>query len=262
MKVPKVEDYMGSLIGKQVLKKAAGDGYEFEIIYEALLNSDENNPLGNIISGNTNNSSEDNTDNSNLVTKSSNGLRLDNIPLTLRSKPIVTGEVYLKEAIISDNSSISNREAIDYSNADKNLSISGENSEEIQAAVQKYADKYGVDRNLVLAIIKQESNFNPNAESTAGAKGLMQLMDFNSEAYGLTNPFDINQNIEAGVKHIKTYLDNYNGNLEMALMAYNGGPGTMKNRGVSSAKDLYKMPKETQNYVPSVLAYYDGYKNA
>lgn len=262
MKIPKVEDYMGSLIGKQVLKKAAGDGYEFEIIYEALLNSNEDNPLGNIINGNINNSSEENTDNSNIVTKSSNGLRLDDIPLTLRSKPIVTGEAYLKEASISDNSAISNSEAIDYSNIDKNLSISGENSEEIQTAVQKYADKYGVDKNLVLAIIKQESNFNPNAESTAGAKGLMQLMDFNSQSYGLTNPYDINQNIEAGVKHIKTYLDNYNGNLEMALMAYNGGPGTMKNRGVLSAKDLYKMPKETQNYVPSVLAYYNGYKNA
>lgn len=258
MNIPKVEDYMGSLIGKQVLKQAAGDGYEFEIIYEALLNSEEDNPLVNIISGNTNNS-EENEDTSNIVTKSSSGLRLDDMPLTLRTTPIVTGETYLEEINTSDTSNI---EVVDYSNVDKDLSISGENSEEIQAAVEKYADKYGVDKNLVLAIIKQESNFNPNVESTAGAKGLMQLMDFNSEAYGLTNPYDINQNIEAGVKHIKTYLDNYNGNLEMALMAYNGGPGTMQSRGVSSSKDLYKMPKETQNYVPSVLAYYNSYKNA
>lgn len=259
MNIPKVEDYMGSLIGKQVLKQVAGDGYEFEIIYEALLNDEENNPLGNIISGNANNSSEENEDTSNLVTKSSNGLRLDDIPLSLRTTPIVTGEVYLKEENISDTSNVGE---IDYSNVEKNASISGGSSEEIQAAVEKYADKYGVDKNLILAIIKQESNFNPNAESTAGAKGLMQLMDFNSEAYGLTNPYDINQNIEAGVKHIKTYLNNYNGDLEMALMAYNGGPGTMQSRGVSSSKDLYKMPKETQNYVPSVLAYYNSYKNA
>ncbi|WP_300383730.1 lytic transglycosylase domain-containing protein [Clostridium sp.] len=259
MKIPKVEEYIGSIVGKQVLKKAAGDGYEFEIIYEALLNSEEDNPLGNIISGNATNNIEENSDNSNLVIKSSNGLKLDDIPLTLRSKSIVTGEVYLKEASISENITI---EEVNYSNVDKNLSISGENSEEIQAAIEKYANKYGVDKNLVLAIIKQESNFNPNAESTAGAKGLMQLMDFNSEAYGLTNPYDINQNIEAGIKHIKTYLGNYNGDLEMALMAYNGGPGTMQNRGISSSKDLYKMPKETQKYVPSVLAYYNSYKNA
>lgn len=258
MNIPKVEDYMGSLIGKQVLKQAAGDGYEFEIIYEALLNSEEDNPLINIVSGNTNNS-EENEDDSNIVTKGSGGLRLDDMPLSLRTTPIVTGEVYLSEANISDTS---NTEGIDYSNIEKKPSIPGENSKEIKAAVEKYADKYGVDKNLILAIIKQESNFDPNVESSAGAKGLMQLMDFNSEAYGLTNPYDINQNIEGGVRHIKEYLDNYNGDLEMALMAYNGGPGTMQNRGVSSAKDLYKMPKETQNYVPSVLAYYDAYKNA
>lgn len=259
MNIPKVEDYMGSLIGKQVLKQAAGDGYEFEIIYEALLNSGDDNPLGNIISGNTNNISQDNEDTSNIVTKSSNGLRLDDIPLTLRTTPIVTGETYLKELEDSDTLNI---DEVDYSNVDKNLSTSGEDSEEILAAVEKYANKYGIDKNLVLAIIKQESNFNPNAESTAGAKGLMQIMDSNSQSYGLTNPYDIDQNIEAGVKHIKTYLNNYNGNLEMALMAYNGGPGTMQSRGVSSSNDLYKMPKETQNYVPSVLDYYDSYKNA
>lgn len=249
MNIPKVEDYMGSLIRKQVLKQTAGDGYEFEIIYEALLNSKEDNPLGNIISEDT----------SNIVTKSSNGLRLDDIPLSLRTTPIVTGEIYLKELSTVDTLNI---EKVDYSNVDKNLSISGENSEEIQSVVEKYSDKYGVDKNLILAIIKQESNFDANAESTAGAKGLMQIMDSNSEAYGLTNPYDIDQNIEAGVKHIKTYLDNYNGNLEMALMAYNGGPGTMQSRGVSSSNDLYKMPKETQNYVPSVLEYYNSYKNA
>ena len=67
------------------------------------------------------------------------------------------------------------------------------NMDTIYKTVDKYASKYGVDRNLVLAIIKQESNFNPNATSHAGAKGLMQLMDFNSEAYGLTNPYDIEQ---------------------------------------------------------------------
>ncbi|MDZ7542342.1 transglycosylase SLT domain-containing protein [Clostridium perfringens] len=138
---------------------------------------------------------------------------------------------------------------------------SGNDVEKIYEAVDKYCSKYGVDRALVLSIIKQESNFNPNAVSYAGAKGLMQLMDFNSEAYGVTNPFDINQNVEAGVRHIKEYLDMFGGNLEMALMAYNGGPGTMERRGVKSPSDLYKMPQETQNYVPKILDNYRHYSS-
>lgn len=141
------------------------------------------------------------------------------------------------------------------------MKISSIDVEKIYSTVDKYSQKYGVDRNLILSIIKQESNFNPNAVSSAGAKGLMQLMDFNSDAYGVTNPFDVDQNIEAGVKHIKDYLNMFDGNLEMALMAYNGGPGTMERRGVKSSSDLYKMPQETQNYVPKILENYRAYSS-
>ena len=81
----------------------------------------------------------------------------------------------------------------------------------------------------------------------------MQIMDINLEAYEVNNPFDINENIEAGVKHIKSYLDMYDGNVEMALMAYNAGPGTIQRRGVTSLSDLYKMPEETQNYVAKIM---------
>ena len=130
--------------------------------------------------------------------------------------------------------------------------------DEIISIVDKYSSKYGVDKNLVLAIIKHESNFDPNVVSSAGAKGLMQLMDFNSEAYGLTNPFDIDQNINAGVQHIKSYLDLYDGNVELALMAYNAGPGTVSRRGVNSIDDLYKMPQETQNYVTKIMKQLNG----
>ena len=73
---------------------------------------------------------------------------------------------------------------------------------------------------------------------------------------GITDEYDVDQNINGGTKLFKEYLDQYDGNTEMALMAYNGGPGTMQKRGVSSAADLYKMPKETQNYVPKVMGYY------
>lgn len=142
-----------------------------------------------------------------------------------------------------------------------NVTINEEelNSDErIEAAIDKYSKQYGVDGKLIKAIIKQESNFDPNVVSSAGAKGLMQLMPENCTALGVTDPFDIEQNIEGGVKHIKEYIDRYNGDVEMALMAYNGGPTRMMNRGVNSINDIYKMPKETQNYVPKVMSYYRG----
>lgn len=128
--------------------------------------------------------------------------------------------------------------------------------EKIESAIKESSKKYGVDEKLIRSIIKVESNFNPNCTSSAGAKGLMQLMPENCKYYNVTDPFDINQNIDAGTRHIKDYLDKYNGNVEMALMAYNGGPTRMANRGVKSIDDIYKMPSETQKYVPKVMKYY------
>ena len=133
---------------------------------------------------------------------------------------------------------------------------SGADRENIYSAVEAASKKYGVDQNLILAIIKQESNFDSGAVSSVGATGLMQLMPENFSYTGVSNPYDINENIDGGTKLLKEYLDKYKGDIEMALMAYNGGPGTMQKRGVSSSNDLYKMPEETQNYVPSVLRYY------
>ena len=128
----------------------------------------------------------------------------------------------------------------------------------IDNAISMSSKKYGVDENLIRAIIKVESNFNPNCESSAGAKGLMQLMPENCRDLGVSDPFNIEQNIDGGTRHIKEYLDKYNGDVEMALMAYNGGPTRMAKRGVKSIDDIYKMPKETQNYVPKVMKYYKG----
>lgn len=133
--------------------------------------------------------------------------------------------------------------------------------ERIENAIQLYSNEYDVDSNLVKAIIKAESNFDPNAQSSAGAKVLMQIMPENYESLGISDPFNIEENIEGGVKLIKEYLDRYDCNVEMALMAYNGGPTRMMNRGVNSIDDIYKMPKETQNYVPKVMDYYRGFSN-
>lgn len=157
-----------------------------------------------------------------------------------------------------NNSVLGNTNTNNYISADvSNLTV----DERIENAVQLYSDKYDVDPNLVKAIIKVESNFDPNVVSSAGAKGLMQLMPENCEDLSVSDPFNIEQNIDGGVRHIKEYLDRYDGNVEMALMAYNGGPTRMMNRGVKSIDDIYKMPKETQNYVPKVMSYYRGFSN-
>ncbi|MDV9623456.1 lytic transglycosylase domain-containing protein [Clostridioides difficile] len=141
---------------------------------------------------------------------------------------------------------------IDVDTKDKNVKLRIEN------AVEQASKKYNVDANLIKAIIKVESDFNPNTVSSAGAKGLMQLMPENCRDLGVTDPFNIEQNIDAGTRHIKEYIDMFGGSIEMGLMAYNGGPGRMKSRGVESISDLYKMPKETQNYIPKVMKYIEG----
>lgn len=133
-----------------------------------------------------------------------------------------------------------------------------EDLSKIYSAVREASQKYGVNESLILAIIKQESDFDSTCVSSAGASGLMQIMPSNYSHLGISDPFDVNQNINGGTKLLKEYLNQYNGNIEMALMAYNGGPGTMQNRGVKSSSDLYKMPKETQNYVPKVMGYYEN----
>ncbi|WP_244833755.1 lytic transglycosylase domain-containing protein [Clostridium sp. BJN0001] len=131
----------------------------------------------------------------------------------------------------------------------------------IMNAVKSASKKYGIDENLILSIINHESNFKPNVTSSAGAQGLMQLMPANFSAYGVTNGYDINQNVDGGTHLLKNCIDQFGGNLSLGLMAYSAGAGTMKSRGVTSSADLYKMPLETRNYVPAVLTDYNNRKN-
>ena len=126
----------------------------------------------------------------------------------------------------------------------------------IDEIVETFSQKYEVDSDLIKAIIKQESNFNEKATSKKGAMGLMQLMPQTAKSLGVENPYNPWENVEGGVKYIRELLNKYDNDEQLALAAYNAGPGAVKKYGGIPPY------KETQNYVKNIMETYTKVKEA
>ncbi len=141
----------------------------------------------------------------------------------------------------------------------KIINTPGKQNKELYISKSKYEDeiqisseKYGVDPDLVKAVIKVESNFNPNAISSKNAMGIMQLVLETAKDYKVDDPFDPEENIDGGVRVLRDLMDYFNNNLKLALAAYNAGKGAVIRYG-------FKIPPyiETINYVERVLGHYN-----
>jgi len=118
---------------------------------------------------------------------------------------------------------------------------------DIDAMISAVATRYGMSVDLIAAVIEAESEFNPRAVSRTGARGLMQLMPETAALLGVSDPFDPLENIEGGVRHLCSLMDRFNGNLPLALAAYNAGERAVIRHGGIPPYG------ETRQYVTRIL---------
>lgn len=184
-----------------------------------------------------------------LAASNSGAVSLDTVQQILGFTPQTDAPV--------DTSPVTDTPAISSSSANTtaaNATSSGSVSspKNLEEYFKEASETYGVDINLLKAIARQESNFNPSATSSAGAMGVMQLMPSTAKGLGVTNAYDAQENIMGGAKLMAQNLKKYNGDVSLALAAYNAGGGNVDKYG--------GIPpfKETQNYVKKVLGYYQN----
>jgi soluble lytic murein transglycosylase-like protein len=127
---------------------------------------------------------------------------------------------------------------------------------QIDALVGQNSTTWQVDPSLIKAIIANESGFNANATSKVGAQGLMQLMPSTAQSVGVQNAYDPAQNVAGGTRYLRGLLDRFNGDVRLAVAAYNAGPNAVEKYG-----DVPPYA-ETQNYVQNVLGSYAKYRTS
>ena len=169
----------------------------------------------------------------------------DNLPET--EKAVTPGAAMQPLPEINDTSKVTKVTAGQSSATGQSYSLQG-----IGAIIAKASSPYGGGAGLIKAVIKAESNFNPNAVSHAGAQGLMQLMPGTARGLGVTNSFDPEQNVMGGTRFLRDMLKRYNGDVDSALAAYNWGPGNVDRRPNN-------LPRETRNYLIRVKQLYNSY---
>ena len=150
----------------------------------------------------------------------------------------IDGSAYL----VSTGNSVNATSGTDFDKIYNDIAV----DDSLESIFAGAAKEFGINENFLKAVAMAESGFDPVAVSGCGAQGIMQLMPFTSESYGVTDPFDAKQNIYAGAQLLSELLDNYNGNATLALAAYNAGSGSVQKYGGVPPYD------ETVNYINKI----------
>jgi soluble lytic murein transglycosylase-like protein len=167
-----------------------------------------------------------------------------------------TGQITEEAMDISDDEIIKAEAA-----AETAVYTNGSKRGDYDALISEASQRYGLDFNLVRAVVWAESNFDPNVVSSAGAMGLMQLMPGTAASLGVVDAFNPEQNIDGGAKYLASRLELYNGDVMRALAAYNCGAGRLASREITDLNDpdqFAKLPKETRTYLNRIENYLES----